>query len=209
MGKFHVDEFVLMVGDAAHTLFPPEINEGINAGLEDCETLHNIIEASNKHGQGQGQGQGQGPQPFHTIFSEYNSHRQEDIQGIVDMSSFLNESYSSNESSETKSRYLSMGVEVLLKKLKIISSTSMEMFSSKKVFSYQEIAATYFKRNKYILPWMRYLVKPADKISSVYSTLKGYISSATGGAGAAAASNSNSNSVSPRGLLLVSPTSTQ
>ena len=203
MGKFNVDEWVLYLGDAAHTLFPPEINEGINAGLEDCEILYKIIDASNKHGQGQGQG----PLPFHNIFSEYNSHRQKDIQGIVDMSTFLNESYSSNESSETKCRYLTMMLEVLLKKLKFVSFTSMEMFSSKKVFSYQEIAATYFKRNKYILSWMRYLVKPADKLSSVYSTLKGYISSATGGA--AAASNSNTNSVPPRGSLLVPPTSTQ
>ena len=28
MDKFNVDEWVLYLGDAAHTLFPPETNEG-------------------------------------------------------------------------------------------------------------------------------------------------------------------------------------
>ena len=70
--KFHHDEWIVLLGDAAHSVLPPT-GEGINSGLEDCEVLGRCVR----------------DRPA-TSFSTYHAMRYPDIAGLWEYAYHLN-----------------------------------------------------------------------------------------------------------------------
>jgi kynurenine 3-monooxygenase len=72
--KLNFDEWILLMGDSAHSLLPPT-GEGINSGLEDVSVLINCLKVKG----------------VNNLFSHYNSVRIRDLHGLTDYAIYLNE----------------------------------------------------------------------------------------------------------------------
>ena len=71
--RFHHGEWIVLLGDAAHSVLPPT-GEGINSGLEDCEVLGDCV-------------QNHPTSPF----SSYHKERYPDIAGLWEYAYHLNQ----------------------------------------------------------------------------------------------------------------------
>jgi kynurenine 3-monooxygenase len=72
--RLHHEEWLVLVGDAAHSVLPPT-GEGLNSGLEDAAVLVNMCICNNPT----------------TAFSDYNATRYKDIQALLNYATYLNE----------------------------------------------------------------------------------------------------------------------
>ncbi len=72
--KLNFDEWILLLGDSAHSLLPPT-GEGINSGLEDVSVLIKCL-----HDKG-----------LANLYSNYNNTRIHDLHGLTDYAVYLNE----------------------------------------------------------------------------------------------------------------------
>ena len=132
---------------------------------QDAHTLYKVILANQAD-----------PYASQNILSIYNAQRHRDIEGLVAISHFMNESLKDKVSDQSaKSRYLVYRCESYLKKLGIIDNSSMELFSQKTILPYSDIASLFFKRNDRLGPIARLVSKPVDKLASYYASLKSYL----------------------------------
>jgi len=72
--RLHHQEWIVLVGDAAHSVLPPT-GEGLNSGLEDVAVLVNECICVNPE----------------TSFSDYNATRSKDIEALLNYATYLNE----------------------------------------------------------------------------------------------------------------------
>jgi len=71
--RLHYQEWILLLGDAAHSVLPPT-GEGLNSGLEDAAVLvHDCILAN-----------------LDTAFATYDAKRLPDIRALLDYATYLN-----------------------------------------------------------------------------------------------------------------------
>ncbi|KAL3821632.1 hypothetical protein ACHAXA_006052 [Cyclostephanos tholiformis] len=143
--KFHHDEWIVLLGDAAHSVLPPT-GEGINSGLEDCEVLGKCVRD-------------------HPIasFSTYQRLRYPDIAGLWEYAYHLNRCPSFV--GERIARTMFMIIEGMLH-----PSVSDSLFGALSAHrpSYSEIMIPWMRKRRVLMSAARLLWYP---IAGVWSLL--------------------------------------
>ena len=143
--KSNFDEWLVLIGDAAHSLLPPT-GEGINSGLEDALELVKCIKNHPN-----------------VAFSTYSNKRQKDISALSAYASYINEGWDLKVPGEAGARLTFMILESLLKSSGLFSSDiNTELFGPKSVqrIPYSTIVGSWLSRKRYLLPFARLFIYP-------------------------------------------------
>lgn len=144
------DEFMLLLGDAAHSIVP-FVAESMNAGLEDCEVLFEVMRNSKDL----------------NYFVEYNKTRISDTRGLISIAKFINDNNCGSNFAESSSRMSFRVVQHLMKELGITSNT-LDVFiigpKSEERVPYSQIAEIFQKQQDLILPLCRMICYPLSYV---------------------------------------------
>eukprot|EP00697_Spironema_sp_BW2_P011570 gnl/Spiro4/27301_TR13589_c0_g1_i1.p1 gnl/Spiro4/27301_TR13589_c0_g1~~gnl/Spiro4/27301_TR13589_c0_g1_i1.p1 ORF type:complete len:511 (+),score=148.08 gnl/Spiro4/27301_TR13589_c0_g1_i1:40-1533(+) len=142
-------EWVLLIGDAAHSVFPAT-GEGINSGLEDCTFLDEVLRATTTT-------TGSSPSPAPAdLFARYNTARLADAQGIASIAEYLNAA--PEWTGERASRIAFTITRLLLKRIGVFGTTYEDLtFGARaaEMVPYRDVAALFNGRRAVILPCCR------------------------------------------------------
>lgn len=132
-------EWILLLGDAAHSVLPPT-GEGVNSGLEDCYVLSCVMRVSPG-----------------SPFAAYEKRRLGDLHGLHQIATYLNDGLAAS-GPEAGSRLMVMIMQSLLKKCGVISNTSEDHFFGPQAIErkpYGEIAESWKQQLACLLPFSR------------------------------------------------------
>lgn len=104
VNKLNHGEWLLLMGDAAHSVLPAT-GEGINSGLEDTSVFYELLKAKME-----------GSGDLSNVFQEYNAARFPDTAALTQLAKYLNETAETQSSFENASRLGFRIVESTLKK---------------------------------------------------------------------------------------------
>ena len=142
-----MDEFLLLVGDAAHTVIPCT-GEGVSSGLEDCYQLGKIIDESGRE----------------DCFGKYNSKRNPEIQDLMLYATYLNEYFNLTTPGERFSRLIYGLLESFLRTRKWIKAIDVTDYiygaSSSRADSFSYIFEDWIRHKDRILPPLRIIFYP-------------------------------------------------
>ena len=153
-----MDEFLLLVGDAAHTVVP-STGEGVSSGLEDCYILGQIIDESGKE----------------DCFGKYNSRRNPEIQELMLYANFLNDSFHLTTPGEKFSRLIYGLLESVLRNYEWIKAIDVTDYlygaSSCRADSFTYIFEDWKRHQNRILPILRIIFYPIAFIIQQWKVL--------------------------------------
>lgn len=104
VNKLNHGEWLLLMGDAAHSVLPAT-GEGINSGLEDTSVFYELLKKKIEE-----------KGDLSTVFEDYNAARFPDTAALTQLAKYLNETAESHSSFENASRLGFRIVESILKK---------------------------------------------------------------------------------------------
>lgn len=139
VNRLHFQEWILLLGDAAHSVLPPT-GEGVNSGLEDCVVLHAVVQQSPA-----------------TPFAVYEQLRLRDLHGLHKIAIYLNDGLAAS-GPEAGSRLMLMIMQSMLKSCGVISDTFEDLAFGPQALErrpYSRIADSWSKQLACLLPCSR------------------------------------------------------
>lgn len=149
VNKLHHEEWLLLMGDAAHSVLPAT-GEGINSALEDASTLYELL-LKKKETKGD----------LASLFRDYNEIRFPDTAALTQLAKYLNEQ---NSSAEAASRLVFTIVESILKKRGSYAKTHQDYCFGPEAHErvpYRTPLLEWQRRKSKILPWARLFMYPS------------------------------------------------
>lgn len=137
--RLNLDEWLLLLGDAAHSVLPPT-GEGINSGLEDCAVLADVMSSHPKD-----------------AFAEYSARRLPDLQGLHRYAAYLNDGLAAT-GPEAGSRLMVMIMQGMFKNCGCIANTFEDLSFGPKAAErrpYGQIAGMWARQVACLLPCAR------------------------------------------------------
>eukprot|EP01095_Lingulamoeba_sp_RSL-Kostka_P011110 TRINITY_DN4150_c0_g1_i1.p1 TRINITY_DN4150_c0_g1~~TRINITY_DN4150_c0_g1_i1.p1 ORF type:complete len:489 (+),score=135.81 TRINITY_DN4150_c0_g1_i1:24-1490(+) len=145
--KLNYDEFILFLGDSAHSV-NPATGEGINSALEDAYIFKQTLEQNKKN-------------DYNNLFQKYNDIRLHDVQCLSKYAKYLLDGWNANPTERLARTCTTIGLQ-LGKKLGIVGETWNDKSfgsSADKVTPYSVIYKTFQKQTRLLLPFNRLLCK--------------------------------------------------
>jgi kynurenine 3-monooxygenase len=169
VSALQMDEWVVLVGDAAHSVLPPT-GEGINSGLEDCEVLTDALlralgggTSNGSSGNGSSDGAGHNAATAASLapctartpwFGKYQQLRLRDLQGLGTIAAYLNDSNDFRGAKQAAGICFTI-LQAVLKKCGVFRDTYEDLTFGPKAVErtpYGDIGAMWVGRKKVLFP---------------------------------------------------------